>query len=434
MRAREFITEMDRRGFLKGLAGFAASAAVPAPVVKMLSTPKGVSSLTIPAGLALLKGIQDHLEQWSGEDDDDYYDAHDDMAYELGFDDIEDPDGDDKSATEQMWDLLELYGDNPKQAAQQLIKHIQTKAVDPADIKASFKSRADDPNDWRYQNKLKEPEYSEPYDYYASNTPEKNKIVLYTTDFDGNIMDTYIRDNRETDPVQKLKDLIRAEGSSSGSRFYKYTKYTATSGGKPVKIDSEKYIDPSKLSNALSPDQVREKMYKMWEADVEKAIVDKIATAPGTLARAATVAKAGINKLSEPTAVQQMPAKDMGRIKPTAALPAPTQPEIELPVDIKQKQAEPVRRQGNGQDQLTEFDPGEGGFGPFKVYHEDYFVEQFSTFEEAMGEIDFRRNADPKSATHHWRIVDGTGETVWEYDIGDDIDAYRRGQKFQRRS
>jgi hypothetical protein len=83
---------------------------------------------------------------------------------------------------------------------------------------------------------------------------------------------------------------------------------------------------------------------------------------------------------------------------------------------------------------LAEFDPGPDGVGPFKVYHEDYFVEQFPTFEEAMGEVDFRRNADPKSATHHWRIVDGTGETVWEYDIGDDIDAWRRSQKFQRRS
>ena len=430
MRAREFITEMDRRGFLKGLAGFAASAAVPAPVVKMLSTPKGVSSLTIPAGLALLKGIQDHLEQWSGEDDDDYYEAWEDMASKLGFEATDDK----GHYHDPLGNLLNLYRENPEQAAEQLIKHIQSKAVDLKNVKASFKSRADNPADWRYQNKLKEPEYSKPYDYYASNTPEENKIVLYTTDFDGNIMDTYIRDNRETDPVQKLKDLIRAEGSSSGSRFYKYTKYTATSGGKPVKIDSEKYIDPSKLSNALSPDQVREKMYKMWEADVEKAIVDKIATAPGTLTRAATVAKAGIDKLSEPKAVQQMPAKDMGRIKPTAALPAPTQPEIELPMNLTQKQAEPVRRQGNGQDQLTEFDPGEGGFGPFKVYHEDYFVEQFPTFEEAMGEVDFRRNADPKSATHHWRIVDGTGETVWEYDIGDDIDAWRRSQKFQRRS
>jgi len=86
------------------------------------------------------------------------------------------------------------------------------------------------------------------------------------------------------------------------------------------------------------------------------------------------------------------------------------------------------------EQELDEFDPGEGGFGPFKVYYEqDYFIGQFPTFEEAMGEVDFLRQSDPKSATHHWRIVDGTGETVWEYDIGDDIDAWRRGQKFQKR-
>ena len=82
---------------------------------------------------------------------------------------------------------------------------------------------------------------------------------------------------------------------------------------------------------------------------------------------------------------------------------------------------------------IVEFDPGESGFGQFKVYVEDHFVEQFSTFEEAMDEVNFLRDADPKSATHHWRIVDGTGETVWEYDIGTEIDDYRRRQKFQRR-
>lgn len=85
------------------------------------------------------------------------------------------------------------------------------------------------------------------------------------------------------------------------------------------------------------------------------------------------------------------------------------------------------------QQRLNEFDPGKDGFGPFKVYYEDYLIDQFPTFEEAMDEVDFRRDADPKSATHHWRIVDGTGQTVWEYDIGDEIDAERRRQKFQRR-
>ena len=338
MRAREFIVEMDRRGFLKGLAGFAASAAVPSSVVKMLSTPAGVSSLSTPAGvsalgiqagLALLKGVQDHLGQWSGEDDDDYYDAHDDMAYELGFsrdDNIKDADGDDIGPTEQMWDLLALYDKNPEQAAAQLVKHIQAKAIDPADVKSTFTSRADDPNDWRYHD----------------------------------------RKEREQD-------------------WY----------------DDEP---------AVSAQQA----------------VQKVATGPGAIARAATLAKAGIDKLSEPKDIQQMLPKDTGRVDPTAALPAPTRPEIELPVNVKQKV-----KQG---EQLTEFDPGEGGFGPFKVYYEgNYLIGQFPTFEEAKGEVDFRRDADPKSATHHWRIVDGTGETVWEYDIGDEIDYHRRSKKFQRR-
>ena len=85
------------------------------------------------------------------------------------------------------------------------------------------------------------------------------------------------------------------------------------------------------------------------------------------------------------------------------------------------------------QEFLAEFDPGQGGFGSFKVYYEDYLIDQFPTIEEAKDEVDFRRDADPKSATHHWRIVDGTGQTVWEYDIGDEIDVARRRQKFQKR-
>ena len=150
--------QLNRRGFLKGLAAFAASAAVPAPVVKLLSTPAGVATMPIPAGIALLKGIQDHLNQWDAEDDDDLFDAQEDMASDLGFEGIE-PDyddedrGDDISATDQMFDLLDLYRKNPEQAAEQLIKHLQSVAIDSKDIETSFKSRANDPSDWRYQNK-----------------------------------------------------------------------------------------------------------------------------------------------------------------------------------------------------------------------------------------------------------------------------------------
>jgi len=318
---KEYINESTRRGFLKSLASFAASAAVPAPVVKLLSTPAGVAAMPIPAGIALLKGIQDHLDQWDAEDDDDLFDAQEDMAGALGFEYIEaDPDADDEydiSATDQMFDLLDLYRQNPELASAQLIKHLQSVAINPAKVKSSFRSRADDPSDWRYQNKLKEPDDSEPYDYYASNTPEQNKIVIYKTDFDGNIGDTYVRDNRETDPVEELKSIIRSDGSPSGSRFHKYTKFTATSGGKPVKIDSEKYIDPSKLSNALSPDQVREKMYKMWDAGIDP----NNTTSPGDIARLAGLGKKALDKINQvdtDNKPEQLPTT-----APAQALPAP---------------------------------------------------------------------------------------------------------------
>ena len=79
-------------------------------------------------------------------DADDYsYDAHD-YAY--------DADNEyDISATDQMFDLLDLYRTNPELAAAQLIKHLQSVAIDSKDIETSFKSRANDTSDWRYQNK-----------------------------------------------------------------------------------------------------------------------------------------------------------------------------------------------------------------------------------------------------------------------------------------
>ena len=85
------------------------------------------------------------------------------------------------------------------------------------------------------------------------------------------------------------------------------------------------------------------------------------------------------------------------------------------------------------QEQLNEFAKGEEGFGPFRAYYYDYLLGEFPTFDDAKDEIDFRRQADPKSATHDWRIEDGTGEIVWEYHISQDIDAWRRLQKFQYR-
>jgi hypothetical protein len=255
MRAQEFLTEMDRRGFLKGLAGFAASAAVPSSVVKLLSTPAGVSSLAtsagvsalgIGAGLALLKGIRAHLDQYRAEDDDAYFEAWEDMAARLGFN-ATDAKG---NYHDPLSDLLKVYRKNPEQAAQQLIKHVQRQSINPADVKSSFTSRADNPSDWRY----------------------------------------HARKDREEPEL------------------------TGGYGDKPTAS-----AQPS---------------------------VSNVATAPGTLARAATMAKAGIDKLSNLSKLAS-PAQQ-GKAAP--ALSAPTKPEVELPTNVKQKQAEPMKRQGNGQE------------------------------------------------------------------------------------
>ena len=158
---KQYISEseeqLSRRGFLRGLAAFAASAAVPAPVVKMLSTPAGVGALPIAAGVALLKGIQEHLDQWDPEDDDDYYEAWEDMAGELGFEDEDAGDEYGESAQDQLADIVNLYRQNPELAAAQLIKHLQTNVgVSPEEVKPSLASRADNPNDWRYHDKQKD--------------------------------------------------------------------------------------------------------------------------------------------------------------------------------------------------------------------------------------------------------------------------------------
>ena len=80
---------------------------------------------------------------------------------------------------------------------------------------------------------------------------------------------------------------------------------------------------------------------------------------------------------------------------------------------------------------LNEFAPGEGGFGPFKVYISNEFIEEFSTFDQAKEEINFLRTADPKSFDADWKIIDGTGKTVWQHDPGEAIDAMRMRRKIQ---
>jgi hypothetical protein len=115
----------------------------------------------------LITKIQNHLNQWDAEDDDEYYEATEDMADTLGFEEIEDDDGDDKSATDQMFDLLELYQQNPDKAEQVLQAHLKKKNISPSVVLGQLTPR----DDWRWHervanndlpNGLEEAEVAEP--------------------------------------------------------------------------------------------------------------------------------------------------------------------------------------------------------------------------------------------------------------------------------
>ena len=88
-------------------------------------------------------------------------------------------------------------------------------------------------------------------------------------------------------------------------------------------------------------------------------------------------------------------------------------------------------KQGVAEGFLNEFAPGEGEFGPFKVYISNEFIEEFPTFDQAKEEIEFLRTADPKSFDADWKIIDGTGKIVWQHDPGEAIDAMRMRRKIQ---
>ena len=87
--------------------------------------------------------------------------------------------------------------------------------------------------------------------------------------------------------------------------------------------------------------------------------------------------------------------------------------------------------QGVAEDSLNEFDPGEHGMPPFTVYVGDTLIDKFASYDEAQEEVEYQRGSDPRWAHDQWKIVNGIGETVWEYDIGRQADDMRRQHKIQ---
>ena len=83
------------------------------------------------------------------------------------------------------------------------------------------------------------------------------------------------------------------------------------------------------------------------------------------------------------------------------------------------------------EDSLNEFDPGEHGISPFTVYVGDTLIDKFTSYDEAQEEVEYQRGLDPRWAHDQWKIVNGIGETVWEYDVGAKSDDMRRQHKIQ---
>ena len=97
-----------------------------------------------------------------------------------------------------------------------------------------------------------------------------------------------------------------------------------------------------------------------------------------------------------------------------------------------------IGQQGVAEGSLNEFDPGEGGFGPFKLYkgsphHYDH-IDTFSSLNAAEEEMEFQKDmAAQEGSIDYYKIIDGTGEEVGGFDPDNAYDDMRRGSKIQNR-
>jgi GNAT superfamily N-acetyltransferase len=91
--------------------------------------------------------------------------------------------------------------------------------------------------------------------------------------------------------------------------------------------------------------------------------------------------------------------------------------------------------QGVVEQQINEFDPGEHGFGPFKLYagdaHKYHHVDTFNSLDAAIEEVRFLIDTDSNLITNYWKVVDGTGEQVWDQDPDTMYDNMRSAGKIQ---
>jgi len=133
------LNEVDRRGFLRGLAAFAAVSAVPSGVVRALSTPEGINTLTTNDVNALLKAIRAYLPRYDQQDWTGTFERWDKMASVLRI-----HGDDDELGSDKLDKLMGLYRKDPEQASTKLLQHLQKHAVDLTDVRKQTISQWDD--------------------------------------------------------------------------------------------------------------------------------------------------------------------------------------------------------------------------------------------------------------------------------------------------
>jgi len=142
------LDEISRRGFLAGLAGFAAMSALPVPVVRALATPQGIQELTASDVSDLLQAIRAYLPPYDQEDHTDTFDRWEKMAQALKMPD------EDLDAADKLDQLLRQYRRNPEAASAWLLRHLQQHAVDLTDVRSQTISQWDDVETVRQRNRL----------------------------------------------------------------------------------------------------------------------------------------------------------------------------------------------------------------------------------------------------------------------------------------
>jgi hypothetical protein len=99
---------------------------------------------------------------------------------------------------------------------------------------------------------------------------------------------------------------------------------------------------------------------------------------------------------------------------------------------------EDINEQGVAEGSLQEFDPGEGGFSPFKLFkgdrHRMSHIGTYKSLQDAEDELEFQKDlAADEGSVDYYKIIDGTGKQVGGFDPDASYDAMRSSSKIKYR-